>query len=322
MRGKAEDILSLFAVLYFRFSLLISFSMFDGLVTGIMAGAVASAAPENAVTELRLRTGRPLVVCTASDRKIARMPSGLPYTVTQTDIERLLGLASDFSVYAVNDQLVKGYMARKGIRIGVAGEGVLDGDSLLTMKHISFLTVRIPHSVKGVADGVRSKVFADGEVKNTLVISPPSGGKTTMLRELARISSERFNTLIIDERFEIAAAEKGVPTMDVGDCDVVSGIGKSAAYENTIRAMNPQVIVTDELFGVKDAESVCDVVRSGVKVIASLHGKGVESVFRSSAFSRLAEVIELYIILSARPCAGTLVAVLDAEEAGRIAEGG
>lgn len=110
--------------------------------------------------------------------------------------------------------------------------------------------------------------------------------------------------------------------MDVGDCDVVSGIGKSAAYENTIRAMNPQVIVTDELFGVKDAESVCDVVRSGVKVIASLHGKGVESVFRSSAFSRLAEVIELYIILSARPRAGTLVAVLDAEEAGRIAEGG
>ena len=223
----------------------ISFSMFQGLVTGVMAAAVAAVADEGAVTELRLRVGRPLVVLTAEARRTARLPSGAPFVVRRDDIERVLAVASDFSVYAVNDQLVRGYVSRRGIRIGVAGEGVAEGGRLITIKHIAFLTVRIPHEVKGAADGVEVKGAADGVrgavfgggVKNTLVISPPYGGKTTMLRELARLASERCDTLVIDERFELAAAENGVPTLDVGDCDVVSGVGKLAAYENTIRAM-------------------------------------------------------------------------------------
>ena len=103
--------------------------MFDGLVTGMMASAVAAVADEKAVTELRMRVGRPLVVLTAEGRSVARMPSGVPFIVRGEDVERVLALASDFSVYAVNDQLVKGFMARRGIRIGVAGEGVEEGGS-------------------------------------------------------------------------------------------------------------------------------------------------------------------------------------------------
>lgn len=138
----------------------ISFSMFDGLVTGMMASAVAAVADEKAVTELRMRVGRPLVVLTAEGRSVARMPSGAPFIVRGEDIERVLALASDFSVYAVNDQLVKGFMARRGIRIGVAGEGVVEGGSVLTMKHIAFLTVRIPHEVRGAADGIKMRYSA------------------------------------------------------------------------------------------------------------------------------------------------------------------
>lgn len=279
----------------------------------MMASSVAQAAAETDVTELRLRVGRPLVVVTADSRRIARMPSGAPYTVDAADIERILGIASDFSVYAVNEQLVKGYMAKKGIRIGVAGEGVVENGSVLTMKHVSFLTIRIPHQVRGAADVVRGRIFG-GSVRNTLVISPPSAGKTTMLRELARIASERFNTLIIDERYEIAAADRGVPTLDVGDCDVVSGVSKTAAYENTIRAMSPEIIVTDELFRRSEAEAVCDIVRSGVKVFASLHGEGTESVTKSAAFGCLKEVIEEYVVLSPKPRAGTVAGVYSAEE--------
>ena len=292
---------------------LISFSMFQGLVTGVMAAAVAAVADEGAVTELRLRVGRPLVVLTAEARRTARLPSGAPFVVRRDDIERVLAVASDFSVYAVNDQLVRGYVSRRGIRIGVAGEGVAEGGRLITVKHIAFLTVRIPHEVKGAADGVRGAVFGGG-VKNTLVISPPYGGKTTMLRELARLASERYDTLVIDERFELAAAENGVPTLDVGDCDVVSGVGKLAAYENTIRAMNPEVIVTDELFRGEEAEAVADIARSGVKVFASLHGDGVESVAGSPEFRRLLDVAETYIVLTPRPRAGTVREVLTAAD--------
>lgn len=296
----------------------ISFSMFGGLITGMVAAAVSAVAEEDRVTELRMRVGRPLVVLTAEGRRIAKLPSGAPFSVRREDVERVLAVASDFSVYAVNEQLVRGYVSRRGIRIGVAGEGVVEEGRMLTMKHIAFLTLRVPHEVKGGAERVRGAVFGDG-VKNTLVISPPYGGKTTLLRELARLSSFSRDTLIIDERFELAAAEEGVPTLDVGDCDVVSGVDKLAAYENTIRAMHPEVIVTDELFRGSEAEAVCDMVRSGVKVFASLHGRGAESVFRSPIFGRLAEVMEVYIVLSPHPVAGTVTEVLTAEEAAKRA---
>lgn len=186
---------------------------------------------------------------------------------------------------------------------------------MLTMKHIAFLTVRIPHEVRGAADGIKNAVFRDGGVRNTLVISPPYGGKTTMLRELARLASERRNTLIIDERFEIAAADKGLPTLDVGDADVVSGVSKLTAYENTIRAMSPEVIVTDELFRESEADAVCDIVRSGVKVFASLHGDGAAGVLGSAVFGKLADVMELFVVMSPLPRVGTVKEVVDVREA-------
>ena len=291
----------------------ISFSMFQGLVTGVVAAAVAAVAAEEEVTELRMRVGRPLVVLTAGERRAAKLPSGAPFVVRRDDIERVLAVASDFSVYAVNDQLVRGYVSRRGIRIGVAGEGVAEGGRLITVKHIAFLTVRSPHEVKGAADGVRGAVFGGG-VGNTFVISPPYGGKTTLLRELARLSSRERNTLIIDERFELAAAERGVPSLDVGDCDVVSGVDKLTAYANTIRAMSPEVIVTDEIFGAEEAKAVADIARSGVKVFASIHGESAEAVFRASAFAPLAAVAETCIVLTPRPRAGTPKEVLTAGE--------
>lgn len=287
----------------------------------MLADAVSTVAGEKDVTELRMRVGRPLVVHTAVGRQVARMASGMPYVVKREDIERILGIASDFSVYAINDELVKGYLAKRGIRIGVAGEGVVESGRVLTMKHISFLTVRIPHQIKNAADKVIGKVLGKG-AKNTLVISPPGAGKTTMLRELAREASLKYNTLIIDERFEIAAAEKGVPTMDVGSSDVISGVIKGIAYENSIRAMSPEIIVTDEIFKREEVEAVADMIRSGVTVFASVHGKSLGSLKESKVFSGLCELFDVYIVLSGSPSAGTVKEVIVNETAGDDAECG
>ena len=59
----------------FRGGRVISFSMFGGLVTGIMADAVRAAAGEEFVTELRLRVGRPLIVRTAAEWRVCRRGS-------------------------------------------------------------------------------------------------------------------------------------------------------------------------------------------------------------------------------------------------------
>ncbi len=268
--------------------------MFGGLIDGILARAIKENAKEGEITEVRLRVGRPLVFATAEGKRYALLPCGQPYIVTKTDVERLVGLASDFSFYAVNDELVKGYLVKEGVRIGVAGEGVVDGGRLITVKNPSYAVMRIPHEIKGCADGIMERIAN----ANVLVVSPPGGGKTTLLRDMARQSSKLFNTLVIDERYEIASVDgKGLPTLDVGDSEVVSGISKCIAYENCIRAMSPEIIVTDEIFRREEADAVADIARSGVRVFASVHGRSFAQIASSATFSALVKCFDVAVTL-------------------------
>lgn len=284
--------------------------MFGGLIEGRMANAISDCVPIADITEIRIRAGRPLVVMTARDKKTAKS-FGVPYIVSSSDIERVLSVASNYSVYSVNDEIVKGYIPANGVRIGVAGEGVSDGNRMVTVKHIKYVVIRVPHEIKGVADKLKKFIFTDdNEIMNTLVISPPGAGKTTLLRELARIASLKFNTLIIDERYEFAFSSEGNPTLDVGDCDVVSGVSKTLAYQNCIRAMNPEIIVTDELFSAAEAAAVEDIVRSGVKVFASVHGENVAGVIKSEIFKKLGDVFDLFVTLTKDPQIGTVSEII------------
>lgn len=272
----------------------IFFNMFGGLIDGIVARAIKENAKESEITEIRMRVGRPLVFATAEGKRYALLPCGQPYIVTKTDVERLVGIASDFSFYAVNDELIKGYLVKNGVRIGVAGEGVVDGGKLITIKNPSYAVMRIPHEIKGCAD----KVIDKCENANVLILSPPGGGKTTLLRDMARQVSKKYNTLVIDERYEIASVDgKGLPALDVGDSEVVSGISKCIAYENCIRAMSPEIIVTDEIFRKEEVDAVQDIVRSGVRVFASVHGRSLDFLSSSPVFSSLVDCFDVVVTL-------------------------
>lgn len=283
-----------------RLCAFISFSMFGGLIDGAVAQVISENFSESEITEIRFRVGRPLVVFTSTGGKRVKFNGGKFYTVTTRDIDRILAYASDFSVYAVNDQLVKGYLSKGGVRIGVCGEGVAERGEMMTLKNIGYLVVRVPHEIKGAADKVLHAVNKDCP-KSTLIISPPGAGKTTLLRDMARQFSAHYNVLIIDERGELAASSKGIPLLDVGDCEVVSGVAKTVAYENSVRAMSPDIIVTDELFRLEEVRAVCDMTRCGVKVFASVHGGNEESVRRSEIFAPLFEVMETIVTLGKNP---------------------
>ena len=83
-----------------------------------------------------------------------------------------------------------------------------------------------------------------------------------------------MQSLFADERGEIAGCELGVPTLDVGmRTDVMDGCSKREGMYFLLRSMNPQVIATDELGREEDARAVEDVMRAGVRVIASVHAR-------------------------------------------------
>ena len=260
---------------------------------------------EKNIAELRVRVGRPLIACGVNGKRKVVSSYGAPYIVTQKDVEDVLARATNMSFYSASDEMKRGYVPCKHYRIGVGGEGILEGGKHKVIKNIEFLVNRVPHKNKGIADKIAEDVFRDGKPRNTLIVSPTGGGKTTLLRELARIASNSFNVVVIDERYELCAMSKGVPLLNIGDAEVVSGVPKKDAYENCVRAMNPDIIVTDELFGIEDVKSVLDVMRCGVSVFATLHGVSIDGV-QSSEFAPLVDAFDVVYVLGKNPV-GTII---------------
>lgn len=192
---------------------------------------------------------------------------------TREDIEETVYRAGKCSVYAVEEQIKRGFItAETGERIGLAGEYVYENGKPLAIKNITSLCIRVPHEIIGCADGLYRKVFFDG-VCNLLILSPPGLGKTTILRDLARLlgKNTKKNILICDERGEISS----LPTGE--SCDTLKFAEKSVAFEAGIRAMRPDIMLTDEI-AERDCAALLSAMASGVNVIATAHFHGVEKL--------------------------------------------
>ena len=84
---------------------------------------------------------------------------------------------------------------------------------------------------------------------------------------------------VVDERNEIAAMNKGIEQIDLGiRTDVISNISKEIGIKMLIRSMSPKVIAVDEIGGKKDAEIMNYASKSGVKILATIHGNSIEDI--------------------------------------------
>ncbi len=241
------------------------------LPAGLRRAAEALGAGERAVCEeLRLRRGREATALLAGrEYGLGTDP------VTERDLRAVLEAATGASFHAATEQLRRGFLsAPGGVRVGVCGTAVWGEGGMESLREISSLALRVPRAVHGCADGIWTALTAGG-FASTLIVSPPGGGKTTLLREIVRrLSREGVRVAVADERGEIADAWSGEPAFDVGPCtDVLTGAPKAQGLALLLRAMNPQVLAADELGGEADAAAVLAAARSGVRVLATAHGE-------------------------------------------------
>lgn len=198
-------------------------------------------------------------------------------TVSMTDIKRGMELITRSSVYAFSNDIKNGFITLAGgHRVGISGDAVIESGKISHMRHIQSLNYRYAREVIGAADKVMSRVLENGRIKNTLIVSPPMCGKTTMLRDIARrLSVSGKKVSIVDERGEIAALSGGVSAFSLGaNCDVLSNVNKAEGMLMMLRAMSPDVIITDEIGGEEDFDAIREIKKRGVAIITSLHSFG------------------------------------------------
>ncbi|MCK1991466.1 stage III sporulation protein AA [Peribacillus muralis] len=231
--------------------------------------------------ELRIRIGRPLEVIIGGE------PFFFSYAVTKTDADQLLNQIGQFSLYTLEEELKRGYITiAGGHRVGLAGKVILENGAVKAIRDISSFNIRVAREKVGVAEPLTSYLY-NGEWQHTLLIGAPQTGKTTVLRDIARMISSGNEKRgiapqkvgIVDERSEIAGCVHGVPQLEFGTrLDVLDGCPKAEGMMMMIRSMSPDVLVVDEIGRAEDTQAVLEAVNAGIKLMITTHGHTLDEI--------------------------------------------
>lgn len=241
--------------------------------------------------EVRLNLNKPIVY------KVGNISYELKKIATSELLTNVLKIATANSVYAVGEYISDGYISYKnGIRIGLAGTYTIENKKPKMIKNLNGLVIRIPHQIYNCSKVIGERHFG----KNILVVAKPYAGKTTFLRDLARRMSKSRQVVVIDERGELY----GGGCLDLGYSMVVGGVTKANVYTGIIRALSPEILVMDEMFGTEDYQAVQTMIKSGISVVGGLHGANFENIPEE-----LSKLFDVKILLSTTPTVGSVVDV-------------
>ena len=278
-------------------------------VTRVLSRDICYNINENTIEEIRIRVDRPVIL---------KYPEGkediLDHVVTQNEILNILQSLCNNSIYSYQSQICDGYITLQGgHRVGITGNVAMKDGKITNVNYVSSLNFRIAREIIGASDEILKEVvtrksntssqnnyrnanidnndISNLEINNTLIVSRPGCGKTTVLRDLVRnISNKGFTVSLIDERGEIASMYKGIPQNDIGlRTDVMDNVNKSLGMKIAVRTMAPQVIVADEIGTEGDLEAINYGICSGVKGIFTAHGADISELRQNETLNKLYE---------------------------------
>lgn len=265
-----------------------------------------NALPDGSLREIRVRAGQSIRFSTRQGETIC------PCEPTPQQVAQMAEALCEHALYARAEEQRSGFVTlRGGHRMGLCGRVICQGQSIRALRDISSFCIRIAGQWRGAADGLIGQLTDEnGFCRSTLIVGLPGMGKTTLLRDsLRRLSEAGRRVCVVDERSEIAAMCDGLPQLEVGPCtDVLDGCGKEAGLRWLLRSLSPEVLVTDELSDTLDAQAALEAIRSGVSMLATVHGRDLDSVCGRNT---------LYPLIRDR--AFERYAVLDVHEVGKLA---
>lgn len=270
----------------------------------------------NSIEEIRIRISRPIEIT------VKGVPQFLSHNVTTEEAMQVLNKISHFSIYTLEEELKRGYVTIDGgHRIGLAGKVILEGGKVKAIRDISSFNIRIAKEKIGIAEKLIPHLYQDDWL-HTMIIGPPQTGKTTLLRDIARIISSGYPPMglppfkvgIVDERSEIAGCVKGIPQLTFGPrVDILDACPKAEGMMMMIRSMSPDVLIVDEIGRKEDTEAILEAVNAGIKLIMTTHGNTLSDVKKRPSLQSILDqgLFKRYIELSRQNGPGTITCIKD-----------
>lgn len=270
------------------------------------------------LTEIRIRIGKPVIYMQGIQEHV-----DVNFIPEEVDMQELFLHICKYSVYAYEGELRKGYITTEGgHRVGICGYAVMDDvGNIQSYRYITSFNIRVAHEITGIAETIVPYLYEQKRFLNTLIVSAPGCGKTTLLRDLIRSVSNGNNygegrsVSVVDERLEIGAIWAGKLQHDLGmRTDVLSECAKPVGISMILRTMGPRIIAVDEVGSREDIEWLRRASDSGCGILATIHGDDIEKVINNKDYDLITkQIITRYVLLSDEMGPGTLVGIYDGE---------